>query len=69
VRFSYEWHDDSGKWFRGHGNENWEFDANGLMRLRIASVNDLLDRRTGQQYSYPLGRRPDDHTSLGDLGL
>ena len=69
VRFAYEWHDDSGQWFRSYGNENWEFDAHGLMRLRIASINDLPIRESDRLYHWPLGRRPDDHPSLSDLGL
>ena len=69
VRFAYEWHDDSGNWFRSYGNENWEFDAQGLMRLRIASINDLPIKENERKYHWPLGRRPDDHPSLSDLGL
>ena len=69
VRFAYEWHDDSGNWFRSYGNENWEFDAQGLMRLRIASINDLPMKESERTYHWPLGRRPDDHPSLSDLGL
>ena len=69
VRFAYEWHDDSGNWFRSYGNENWEFDETGLMRLRIASINDLPIRESERKYHWPLGRRPDDHPSLSDLGL
>jgi len=69
VRFAYEWHDDSGHWFRSYGNENWEFDEHGLMRLRIASINDLPIRDGERKYHWPLGRRPDDHPSLSDLGL
>ncbi len=69
VRFAYEWHDDSGHWFRSYGNENWEFDEHGLMRLRIASINDLPIRESERKYHWPLGRRPDDHPSLSDLGL
>ena len=69
VRFAYEWHDDSGNWFRSYGNENWEFDEHGLMRLRIASINDLPIKESGRKYHWPLGRRPDGHPSLGDLGL
>jgi nuclear transport factor 2 (NTF2) superfamily protein len=68
VRFAYEWHDDSGLWFRSYGNENWEFDAAGLMRLRIASINDLPIPETGRKYRWPLGRRPDDHPGLSELG-
>jgi len=69
VRFAYEWRDDSGSWFRSYGNENWEFDGHGLMRLRIASINDLPIKESERKYHWPLGRRPDDHPSLGDLGL
>jgi uncharacterized protein len=69
VRFAYEWHDDSGNWFRSYGNENWEFDEHGLMRLRIASINDLPIKESERKYHWPLGRRPDDHPSLSDLGL
>ena len=69
VRFAYEWHDDSGQWFRSYGNENWEFDAEGLMRHRIASINDLAIKESDRKYHWPLGRRPDDHPSLSDLGL
>lgn len=69
VRFAYEWHDDSGHWFRSYGNENWEFDDHGLMRLRIASINDVLIGEHGRKYHWPLGRRPDDHASLTALGL
>jgi nuclear transport factor 2 (NTF2) superfamily protein len=69
VRFAYECHDDSGNWFRSYGNENWEFDENGLMRLRIASINDLPIKESERRYHWPLGRRPDDHPSLSDLGF
>jgi nuclear transport factor 2 (NTF2) superfamily protein len=69
VRFAYEWHDDSGSWFRSYGNENWEFDENGLMRLRIASINDLPIKESERKYFWPLGRRPDDHPGLSALGL
>src|ERR1700716_1932189 len=69
VRFAYEWHDDSGNWFRSYGNENWEFDEHGLMRLRIASINDLPINASERKYHWPLGRRPDDHPSLSELGL
>jgi nuclear transport factor 2 (NTF2) superfamily protein len=69
VRFAYEWHDDSGNWFRSYGNENWEFDANGLMRRRIASINDLPIREAERKYHWPLGRRPEDHPGLSELGL
>jgi nuclear transport factor 2 (NTF2) superfamily protein len=69
VRFAYEWRDDSGHWFRSYGNENWEFDADGLMRLRIASINDAPIAESDRKFHWPLGRRPDDFPSLSDLGL
>jgi nuclear transport factor 2 (NTF2) superfamily protein len=69
VRFAYEWHDDSGHWFRSYGNENWEFDPDGLMRLRIASINDRPIAGSERKYHWPLGRRPDDHPGLSELGL
>jgi uncharacterized protein len=69
VRFAYEWHDDSGNWFRSYGNENWEFDEDGLMRLRFASINDLPIRETDRKYHWAPGRRPDDHPGLSDLGF
>jgi uncharacterized protein len=69
VRFAYEWHDDSGNWFRSYGNENWEFDEHGLMAHRHASINDLPIREADRLYRWPLGRRPDDHPGLSDLGL
>jgi nuclear transport factor 2 (NTF2) superfamily protein len=69
VRYAYEWHDDSGSWFRSYGNENWEYDAAGLMQRRHASINDLPINATGRKFHWPLGRRPDDHPSLSDLGL
>ena len=69
VRFAYEWHDDSGSWFRSYGNENWEFDELGLMKRRIASINDLPIKEEERKYHWPLGRRPDDHQGLSDLGL
>lgn len=69
VRFAYECHDDSGNWFRSYGNENWEFDDEGLMRVRLASINDLPIREEERKYHWPLGRRPDDHPGLSDLGL
>jgi nuclear transport factor 2 (NTF2) superfamily protein len=69
VRFAYEWHDDSGHWFRSYGNENWEFEADGLMSVRIASINDLPIEESERKYRWPLGRRPDDHPSLSALGL
>jgi uncharacterized protein len=69
VRFAYEWHDDSGNWFRSYGNENWEFNDEGLMRLRLASINDLPISAVERKYHWPLGRRPDDHPGLTELGL
>ena len=69
VRFAYEWHDDSGNWCRSYGNENWEFDEHGLMRLRFASINDLSIKEPDRKFHWPLGRRPDEHPGLSDLGL
>ena len=69
VRFAYEWHDDSGQWFRSYGNENWEFDDKGLMLHRHASINDLPIAESDRKYHWPLGRRPDDHPGLSQLGL
>ncbi len=69
VRFAYEWHDDSGNWFRSYGNENWEFDDHGLMRFRYACINDLPIKEPERKYHWPLGRRPDAHPGLSDLGL
>jgi nuclear transport factor 2 (NTF2) superfamily protein len=69
VRFAYEWHDDSGQWYRSYGNENWEFDAGGLMHHRYASINDLPIKESDRLFHWPLGRRPDDHSGLSDLGL
>ena len=69
VRFAYEWHDDSGNWFRSYGNENWDFDENGLMRRRIASINDAPIAEGDRKYHWALGRRPDNHPSLSDLGF
>jgi len=69
VRFAYEWHDDSGNWFRSYGNENWEFDENGLMQLRYASINDLQIDESERKYHWPQGPRPDDHPGLSELGL
>ena len=69
VRFAYEWHDDSGQWFRSYGNENWEFDEYGLMRLRIASINDLAIAGSERKFLWPQGRRPDEHPSLSELGF
>ncbi|MGE0144011.1 MAG: DUF1348 family protein [Planctomycetota bacterium] len=69
VRFAYEWHDDSGNWFRSYGNENWEFDDRGFMHRRIASINDLPIRESERKFHWPLGRRPDVHPGLSELGL
>jgi len=69
VRFAYEWRDDSGQHFRSYGNENWEFDGEGLMRVRIASINDLPIKESDRKYHWPLGRRPDDHPGLSALGF
>lgn len=69
VRFAYEWHDDSGQWFRSYGNENWEFNEHGLMMRRYASINDLPIQESERKFFWPLGRRPDDHPGLSDLGL
>ncbi|MCE4540340.1 nuclear transport factor 2 family protein [Pelomonas sp. P7] len=69
VRFAYEWRDDSGHWYRSYGNENWEFTDEGLMRRRFASINDLPIAASARLFFWPLGRRPDDHPGLGELGL
>jgi nuclear transport factor 2 (NTF2) superfamily protein len=69
VRFAYEWRDDSRNWFRSYGNENWEFDENGLMSLRFACINDLPIKESERKLHWPLGRRPDGHPGLSDLGL
>ena len=69
VRFAYEWHDDSGNWFRSYGNENWEFDEHGLMRRHFACINDAPIREADRRFHWPLGRRPDDHPGLSDLGF
>ena len=69
VRFAYEWHDVDGNWFRSYSNENWQFDANGLMELRYASINDLPIKESERKFFWPLGRRPDEHASLSELGL
>jgi uncharacterized protein len=69
VRFAYEWHDDSNNWFRSYGNENWEFNELGYMMRRFASINDLPIKQEERKFHWPLGRRPDDHPSLSDLGL
>ncbi|MED5524075.1 DUF1348 family protein [Gallaecimonas pentaromativorans] len=69
VRYAYEWRDDSGHWFRSYGNENWEFDDNGLMINRYASINDLPITEAERKFHWPQGRRPDDHPGLSELGL
>lgn len=69
VRYAYEWHDDSGQWFRSYGNENWEFAPDGLMQRRFASINDTPIKEADRKYHWPLGRRPDDHPGLTELGL
>jgi nuclear transport factor 2 (NTF2) superfamily protein len=69
VRFAYEWHDEFRNWFRSYGNENWEFDNNGLMRLRFASINDLPIKESERKFHWPLGRRPEGHPELSNLGL
>ena len=69
VRFAYEYHDDSGNWFRAYGNENWEFDSDGLMRRRIASINEHPIAEADRKFRWALGRRPDGHPGLGDLGF
>ncbi|HEX9906415.1 MAG TPA: nuclear transport factor 2 family protein [Propylenella sp.] len=69
VRFAYEWHDASGQWFRSYGNENWEFDAGGLMQRRFASINDLPIAESDRKYLWPLGPRTDGHPGLTELGL
>lgn len=69
VRFAYEWHDDSGQWYRSYGNEQWEFEADGLMRRREASINDMPIREADRRFHWPLGPRPADHPGLSDLGM
>ena len=69
VRFAYEWRDDAGHWFRSYGNENWEFTVDGLMSRRVASINDLPLQEADRKFNWPLGRRPDDHPGLSELGL
>ena len=69
VRFAYEWRDAAGHWFRSYGNENWNFDEQGLMQRRFASINDLPIKETDRKFHWPLGRRPDDHPGLNELGL
>ncbi|MBJ7406534.1 MULTISPECIES: nuclear transport factor 2 family protein [unclassified Bradyrhizobium] len=69
VRYAYEWHDDSGNWFRSYGNENWEYDSEGLMQRRFSCINDVPIKEADRKFHWPLGRRPDDHPGLSDLGL
>ncbi|MEX5404589.1 nuclear transport factor 2 family protein [Stenotrophomonas sp. WED208] len=69
VRYAYEWHDDSGNWFRSYGNENWEFGADGLMQRRFSCINDMPIKESERKFHWPLGRRPDDHPGLSDLGM
>jgi nuclear transport factor 2 (NTF2) superfamily protein len=69
VRYAYEWHDDSGNWFRSYGNENWVFDAKGLMKLRYSSINDVPIAESERKYHWPLGPRPANHPGLSELGL
>jgi nuclear transport factor 2 (NTF2) superfamily protein len=69
VRFAYEWHDDSGTWYRSYGNENWEFNDDGLMQVRLASINDRPIKESDRKYRWSIGRRPDDHPGLSDLGF
>jgi len=69
VRYAYEWHDDSGNWFRSYGNENWEFGEDGLMQRRFSSINDLPIKESDRKFHWPLGRRPDDHPGLSELGM
>jgi nuclear transport factor 2 (NTF2) superfamily protein len=69
VRFAYEWHDDSGHWYRSYGNENWEFNDDGLMASRFASINDIPILESERKYQWMLGRRPEGHPGLSDLGL
>ena len=69
VRFAYEWHDDSGNWYRSYGNENWQYNDDGLMRMRFACINDLPIEESDRKYHWPLGRRPDNHAGLSELGF
>jgi uncharacterized protein len=69
VRYAYEWHDDTGYWFRSYGNENWEFDQHGLMQRRFACINDMPIKEADRKFHWPLGRRPDDHPGLSELGM
>ncbi|WP_049416430.1 MULTISPECIES: DUF1348 family protein [Stenotrophomonas] len=69
VRYAYEWRDDSGNWFRSYGNENWEFGADGLMQRRFSCINDMPIKESDRKFHWPLGRRPDDHPGLSELGM
>jgi len=69
VRYAYEWRDDSGNWYRSYGNENWEFAADGLMERRFSCINDMPIKESDRKFHWPLGRRPDDHPGLSDLGM
>jgi len=69
VRYAYEWRDDSGNWFRSYGNENWEFGPDGLMERRFSCINDMPIKESERKFHWPLGRRPDDHPSLSDMGM
>lgn len=69
VRYAYEWRDDSGNWYRSYGNENWEFGSDGLMERRFSCINDMPIKESDRKFHWPLGRRPDDHPSLSDLGM
>ncbi|WP_343235618.1 nuclear transport factor 2 family protein [Stenotrophomonas maltophilia] len=69
VRYAYEWHDDSGNWFRSYGNENWEFGEDGLMQRRFSCINDMPIKESDRKFHWPLGRRPDDHPGLSELGM
>jgi nuclear transport factor 2 (NTF2) superfamily protein len=69
VRYAYEWHDDTGHWYRSYGNENWEFNEHGLMLRRFACINDMPIKEADRKFHWPLGRRPDDHPGLSDLGM
>lgn len=69
VRYAYEWHDDSGNWYRSYGNENWQFGKDGLMEKRYASINDLPIKESDRKFHWPQGKRPEDHPGLSELGL
>ncbi|WP_262299760.1 nuclear transport factor 2 family protein [Microvirga sesbaniae] len=69
VRYAYEWHDDDGHWYRSYGNENWEFDEHGLMQRRFACINDMPIKEADRKFHWPLGRRPDGHPGLSELGM